>query len=158
VRARTALEASKPAGFDEVLLVAPGGGLLEGTQTNFFAVQGGRVLTAGGADVLGGSVRRLVLEVCAAEGIPVDASAPPLLRDARAWSGAFLTSTSRLVLPVDALAYKHDAVVEGGGGNEPAGASPLVEVAIPSASDALVALLERLVADAVAEHSVPLPV
>jgi branched-subunit amino acid aminotransferase/4-amino-4-deoxychorismate lyase len=127
VAARSALEAAKPRDCEEVLLVEGGGGggggggaVLEGTQTNFFAVVRGGVLRTAGEDrVLAGTVRRLVLEVCAREGVPVVLEAPPLagLRadgepgggkeeaEAEAWEACFLTSTSRLVLPVDEIEW-----------------------------------------------------
>jgi hypothetical protein len=63
------------------------------------SAQDGVVYTAG-SGVLEGTVRRLVLEVCATNGIPVSVTAPRL-SDIDQWDGAFLTSTSRLVLPID---------------------------------------------------------
>jgi branched-subunit amino acid aminotransferase/4-amino-4-deoxychorismate lyase len=50
--------------------------------------------------VLEGTVRRLILQVCAAEGIPVDET-PPRLASLGSWQGALISSTSRLALPVD---------------------------------------------------------
>jgi len=52
--------------------------------------------------VLAGTVRRLLLEVCEREGIPV-CMEPPVLADAGAWEGALISSTSRLLLPIDEL-------------------------------------------------------
>jgi len=88
---------------EEVLLADPATGeVLEGLSSNFFAVVGGAVHTAPAPEqVLGGTVRAAALAACAAEGVPVIGAAPRL-RDA--WEGAFLTSTSRLVLPLDAVA------------------------------------------------------
>ena len=51
---------------------------------------------------LEGTVRRLLLEVCEREGIPVVLT-PPQLADAARWEGAMISSTSRLLLPVDEL-------------------------------------------------------
>jgi branched-subunit amino acid aminotransferase/4-amino-4-deoxychorismate lyase len=45
-----------------------------------------------------------ILQVCAAEGIPVHLR-PPLLREVDTWEGAFITSTSRLLLPLHELVY-----------------------------------------------------
>ena len=75
------------------------GALPEGTQTNFFAVLGGTLYTVGDG-VLEGTVRRVVLEVCARDGIPVELVAPNVA-DVMDWDGAFVSSTSRLVLPID---------------------------------------------------------
>ena len=103
IAGRVELERLKSADVEEVILVGEGGALLEGLQTNFFVVtHSGRVQTADGGEVLLGTVRTLVLEVCASAGIPVD-ECPPRLADAATWQGAFLTSTSRLVLPIDEL-------------------------------------------------------
>lgn len=94
VHQRAALEEVKTGSVDEVLLMADTGAVVEGTQTNFFALQGGKVYTAD-AGVLHGTVRAVVLDVCKANGIPVVLK-PPNLGSAHAWEGAFVSSTSRL--------------------------------------------------------------
>ena len=101
IRQRQGLEDEKPAHVDEVVMMAEDGGLPEGTQTNFFAVKGGTLFTAGDG-VLEGTVRRVVLEVCERDGIPVEL-VPPNVADVMAWEGAFVSSTSRLVLPIDEI-------------------------------------------------------
>lgn len=101
VRQRAALEAEKVAGVEEVVLVGAGGALMEGTQTNFFAVLDGAVHTAG-EGVLEGTVRALLLDACAAAGIPVRLQAPSLA-DLPRWEGCLIGSTSRLALPVHEL-------------------------------------------------------
>ena len=141
VRARTALEAARGADEEEVLLLDAEGCITEGTQTNLFVVDAhGTLCTAPEGAVLGGTVRRLVLELCAREGIPVSLRAPALA-DAGSWAGAFLTSTSRLVLPLDEL-----RVLEGEGGERRT-------LTLPSASCALLQRLEALVASEVEAHS-----
>lgn len=81
-----------------------GGPVLEGTQTNVFALlDDGRLYTAG-EGILEGTVRRLVLEVCSKgdSSLPEVVLEAPRLADVRGrWIGAFLSSTSRLVLPID---------------------------------------------------------
>jgi branched-subunit amino acid aminotransferase/4-amino-4-deoxychorismate lyase len=111
---RLALEAAQPKDVEELLL-SNESGILEGTQTNFFAVVGGRVQTAE-EGVLAGTVRTFVFEACAQLGIPVDC-VPPKVSDAVSgqWDGAFLSSTSRLVLPIDSLDAGDGTVVELGG-------------------------------------------
>jgi branched-subunit amino acid aminotransferase/4-amino-4-deoxychorismate lyase len=155
VAARVALEAAKPSDCEEVLLVEAaedgggGGAVLEGTQTNFFAVVRGVLRTAGEERVLAGTVRRLVLEVCAREGIPVELEAPRLagLRAdgeaaagdaAEDWEACFLSSTSRLVLPVDEVEWTRP----GGGARARRSFAP----------HPLVARVEALVAADVAAH------
>ena len=117
---------------NELLLSSADGELFEGSQTNFFAVRrrpspptpaspapggavggGGKaaeavrardcyVQTAGDGLVLGGTVRRLLLEVCEREGIAVKFEAPRL-SERDEWVACFVSSTSRLLLPIDEL-------------------------------------------------------
>lgn len=125
--------------MDEILLAeeVEGRGLcvLEGTQTNFFVVAGGAVHTAN-EGILEGTVRTLVLEVCRKEGIPVVLHAPALA-EVESWDGAFLSSTSRLVLPIDSVELP-----------PPIGSSRVWERVDP-----LVQRIESLVARDVAAHS-----
>ena len=86
---------------NEILLSTDEGEVLEGSQTNFYAVVGGEVRTAG-EGILEGTVRRIVMDVCWNEGIPVVLRLP-CLDGAGGWEGAIVSSTSRLVLPVDEL-------------------------------------------------------
>jgi branched-chain amino acid aminotransferase len=93
-----ALKRRLPPGVQEGLLVDEAGYILEGLSSNFFAVKGREIYTAG-EDVLSGITRSLVLQ--AAERIPimvklqsVHASEIPDLEE------AFLTGSSRSVLPV----------------------------------------------------------
>ena len=101
VAERAPLEALMREDMNELLLATEAGELLEGSQTNFYAICHGAVHTAG-EGVLEGTVRRLLLEVCDREGIPV-VLAPPRLPDAAVWDGALISSTSRLLLPIDRL-------------------------------------------------------
>jgi len=107
VRARISLEATKKEDVEEILLSdSSEGRVLEGTQTNVFALIDNVLYTAGGADVLEGTVRRLVIEVCELHDIPIIFEAPKLGGiDTLRWTGAFLTSTSRLVLPINEIEY-----------------------------------------------------
>jgi branched-subunit amino acid aminotransferase/4-amino-4-deoxychorismate lyase len=85
---------------NEIVLYDESGALLEGTQTNFYAIIEGKLYTAG-EGVLEGTVRRLLLQVCAAHNVPVILDPPPNIKDLRNWEGALLSSTSRLALPID---------------------------------------------------------
>lgn len=145
VRARTSLEAAKGEDVEEVLLSVAEKGrvrVLEGTQTNVFALIGDVIYTAGGSDVLEGTVRRLVLEVCDKNNIPVIQEAPVLGRHEKDWDGAFLTSTSRLVLPIDEMEWKTEAED---------GATRIVKQSF-NRSDKIT-MIERLVNEAVESHS-----
>lgn len=106
VAERAPLEALMRPDMNELLLASDAGELLEGSQTNFYAIIDGAVHTAG-EGVLAGTVRRLLLEVCEREGIPVVLS-PPTLQSASAWEGALISSTSRLLLPIDKLYTPHE--------------------------------------------------
>ena len=137
-----ALEA---AGAEEALLVTRNGEIYEGTQTNFFALAAdGTLETAPDGDVLAGTVRRVVLEVAEREGLCPVVLRAPKLADARTWRGAFLTSTSRLVMPIDTLLLPATASESGEG---------IRAMAIALPRDAIVARLEALTLAAVDAHS-----
>lgn len=103
VREAAALEADKAADVEEIVLLGPDGTLLEGVTSNFFAVYSDAIWTAP-SGVLEGTVRNLLLKTCQEKGVPVRLEAPPL-SSASEWGGAFITSTSRLVLPADAVSW-----------------------------------------------------
>ena len=52
-------------------------------------------------------MRDVAIEACKREGIPVVLQ-PPNAADVADWDGAFVSSTSRLVLPVDEIEYEVD--------------------------------------------------
>ena len=100
VRDREGLEKRKPADANEVVLVDDEGRLLEGLSSNFYALyDDGTLHTAPEGMVLGGTVRKVVLEVCEREGIEVVLE-PPSVNDADRFVAAFVSSTSRLLLPL----------------------------------------------------------
>lgn len=134
--------ASTAGPLNELLLVSEAGELLEGSQTNFFALVDGCVVTAG-EGVLAGTVRRLLFEVCEREGIPVKL-APPNLADATQWEGALISSTSRLMLPIEELYVPAEG--------SPATTSDL-RVKFDNAPGSLAARLRDLVASEVVQHS-----
>jgi branched-subunit amino acid aminotransferase/4-amino-4-deoxychorismate lyase len=101
VRERKILENEKPDDYNEVILVGDDGALFEGLSSNFFALMNGSLYTAG-SGVLLGSVREAVLRVAESMNIPVVLEAP-LLEDIGKWEAAFISSTSRLLLPIDQL-------------------------------------------------------
>lgn len=87
-----------PKGINEVVMVGENGRMLEGLSSNFFAVKGGVVYTDDGHG-LAGITRKHVLEIvrelkipCTLEGV--------LYTDVPILEEAFITSTSRGVLPV----------------------------------------------------------
>ncbi|WIA18133.1 hypothetical protein OEZ85_009609 [Tetradesmus obliquus] len=105
VRQRQALEQQQPRDVNEIILMGPDGSLTEGLTSNFFVVSAaGEVVTAN-EGALNGTVREVVLQVCDDRGIPVVLAAPSL-KDMDSWQGAFISSTSRLLLPVCEVAYQ----------------------------------------------------
>jgi Amino-transferase class IV len=82
------------------------GAVMEGLTSNVFAVVDDAIVTAGDG-VLMGTVRRLILNVCQANGIPVR-EAPPNLDDVASWQGCIVSSTSRLSLPVAEIQVCND--------------------------------------------------
>ncbi len=86
---------------NEIILPSPEGELLEGNSSNFFAVMGGAVWTAG-KGVVEGTLRKILLEVCKDEGVPVKL-VPPKIEDLPKFEAALISSTSRLVLPVNKI-------------------------------------------------------
>lgn len=83
---------------EEAVLLGPQGELLEGLSSNFFAVQAGQLWTSG-EGVLSGVTRSLLLECARQHGIPVLLQ-PVFLDDIAAIDEAFITSSSRGVMPV----------------------------------------------------------
>ncbi|CEO97925.1 Amino-transferase class IV [Plasmodiophora brassicae] len=92
---RTAPEA------DDVVLVNDEGAVLEGLSSNFFVIGADQVVqTAPVRDgVLAGSIREIVMHVCRQHDIGI-VERSPSWSSRSSWFGAFLTSTSRLVLPI----------------------------------------------------------
>lgn len=88
------------------------GTISEGLSSNFFAVSadGTAVITAPEGTVLNGTVRAMVLRACAELHIPVLQECPRVPPDGQynsdaAWSGAFVTSTTRMVLDIDTIHF-----------------------------------------------------
>ncbi len=90
-------QARLPDWAHEGMMADSAGRLLEGLSSNFFAVKGGALRTAGTGIILG-TVRAVVLEL--AIGLAPIVSEPVRLDELRAVSECFITSVSREVLPV----------------------------------------------------------
>lgn len=99
VRERAALESQQTEDIEELIMCDPvQGHLLEGLSSNFFVYINKHIQTAE-KEVLQGSVRAAAIQAAAHLNIPVSLTAPNL-NESNQWQGAFLTSTSRLLLPV----------------------------------------------------------
>jgi branched-chain amino acid aminotransferase len=91
-------------GFEEVLMVDDSENILEGLTSNFYAVMDGEIWTAG-QEVLLGITRQMVLLLAHEAGFKVQLKAPKL-SDLPRFTEAFITSTSRAVLPVTEIDFK----------------------------------------------------
>ncbi len=92
------LEAQR-AGADEALMLDTNGAVATCNSTNFFIVNGGEVWTSTGLHCLNGITRRLVLELCSAEGIPAHEK-DFTLDDVYGADESFVTGTFGGITPV----------------------------------------------------------
>ncbi len=86
------------AGAHEGLL-AHGGHIYEGASSNLFAVRDGCILTPPEETILSGVTREIVLRLAGEQDIPVSYELLPE-GDVSRWDEAFITSTSRHVMPL----------------------------------------------------------
>ena len=100
MRQRQALEESRSPDTYETFLLDEDGAILEGAGSNFYAIIGGELRTAG-TGVLAGISRRVVLDIRAGI-IPLRLQAPRLDELPR-FAEAFLSSSSRGIIPVVAI-------------------------------------------------------
>ena len=92
------LRSALPPDVNEAIMLDSNGCFQEGLSSNFFAVIAGTVWTAE-QDVLEGITRSLVLEAVQKAELPLRLE-PPRLVDLSSFDEAFITSSSRGVLPV----------------------------------------------------------
>ena len=92
------IQATK-AGADEALMLDPTGAVSTCNATNFFIVIRGEVWTSTGVYCMNGITRRMVLELCRAEGIPC-AERAFSLTDVYGAQEAFVTGTFGGLTPV----------------------------------------------------------
>jgi branched-subunit amino acid aminotransferase/4-amino-4-deoxychorismate lyase len=98
---RRPAEGGTPTNFESVL-VSPEGQLLEGVMSNFFAVRGGKVLTAPESGVLPGITRGIVLELARKLGLPYGEQ--PIQREEIAsLQEAFFSTSVRSIVPIVGL-------------------------------------------------------
>jgi branched-subunit amino acid aminotransferase/4-amino-4-deoxychorismate lyase len=82
--------------------------LYEGMASNFLAVMNNTVYCASLDHVLLGSILKIVVDICKKHDIAFKWEFPKL-EDAKQgkWEGCFITSTSRLLLPIEAIYIGH---------------------------------------------------
>ncbi|CAO3700172.1 unnamed protein product [Rhizopus stolonifer] len=105
VEERQELEENKPPEINEVLLVHEDQ-VYEGMSSNFLAIkivnQKPVLICAGLEHVLLGTILKIVMTICEKENIEIVWDFPRL-KEANEWEGCFITSTSRLLLPVETI-------------------------------------------------------
>ena len=74
--------------------------LYEGASCNLFVIRDGTLFTAPLESVLPGTMQRVLEQVCEEQGIPVVYDFPKCTEVDR-WDAAFLTSTSRVLVPIE---------------------------------------------------------
>ncbi len=94
-----ARHAAQAAGEHEGLLVDAVGNVREGASSTFYAVQDGALLIPPPEDILEGVTLQIVLDLAEEAAIPVRRVRLPLA-ERNGWDEAFLTSTSRHILPL----------------------------------------------------------
>ncbi|KAF9923798.1 Sulfhydryl oxidase 1 [Linnemannia zychae] len=107
---------------EAVLLDETSQNLYEGLSSNFFVYDKAQqaIITAPLDSVLQGTILKIVLAVCENQKIPVQFKFPNL-KDINNWEGAFITSTSRLVLPIETMVLP-------GGSEKQFQESPVIEL------------------------------
>ncbi|KAI7879495.1 D-aminoacid aminotransferase-like PLP-dependent enzyme [Lichtheimia hyalospora FSU 10163] len=112
VKERATMNDTKGDDVNEVVLSDDSGNLYEGMSSNFFIVKRRHdgqpvVVCAPLEHILLGTVMKIVMTVCEKHQIPIEWTFPQAL-DARnnKWEGCFITSTSRLLLPIEAVYFK----------------------------------------------------
>jgi branched-chain amino acid aminotransferase len=93
-----AIRQQHPEDVNDFLMVEDDGFILEGLNSNFFAVRSGEVFTAG-ENILSGITREIVLNIVRESKLPCSLS-PIHIVDLNKLDEAFLTSASRSVLPI----------------------------------------------------------
>jgi branched-chain amino acid aminotransferase len=97
-----AKNAARASNAHEALLVNFRDEITEGATSNFFAVSGGKILHAPEMEILTGVTMSLVLEIAEKIGITTEERPLPV-DEIESWDEAFITSTSRKVLPVTSI-------------------------------------------------------
>lgn len=100
---RKVLEAEKGSKVNEIVMQSEkNNSLYEGLSSNFFVIQNNSIVTAPEHAVLAGTIQQLVIQCCKSNNIPIIRDFPQV-NELDQWEACFLTSTSRLLLPIDCI-------------------------------------------------------
>jgi len=76
--------------------------MYEGLSSNFGVIQNGVLVTAPQATVLPGVTLQIILQTCEKIKLPVEFRAPNI-NDIDKFEGAFISSTSRMLMPINTI-------------------------------------------------------
>eukprot|EP00833_Pecoramyces_ruminatium_P006681 jgi/Orpsp1_1/1180713/evm.model.c7180000074409.1 len=93
--------------LNEIVMYDSQGNLYEGLSSNFYIYYDNTIIIAPEDAVLEGTIGKMVFKGCKEMNIQVKREFPKI-EDIKKWSGAFITSTSRLVLPITKFYYKDE--------------------------------------------------
>eukprot|EP00761_Pharyngomonas_kirbyi_P014274 gb/GECH01014304.1/.p1 GENE.gb/GECH01014304.1/~~gb/GECH01014304.1/.p1 ORF type:complete len:160 (+),score=39.86 gb/GECH01014304.1/:1-480(+) len=96
---RKEIEDNKPEECNEVIMCNNQGYIYEGLSSNVIAVHNDGTLVTANEGILHGTIRNEILDICKEKNHPVKLE-PPNLLDLNQWKEIWVTSTSRLILPV----------------------------------------------------------
>lgn len=114
MKQKTELEKTMADTFEETLLVSGNNSdeIYEGLSSNFFVIRNGCLYVAPEGTILLGTIMKHVLDACEKLNITVIRE-PPSLKYLDEWSSCFITSTSRLVLPIQKICFPdHPSIPE----------------------------------------------
>ncbi|KAK8792879.1 hypothetical protein WA158_005043 [Blastocystis sp. Blastoise] len=109
VKNRSVIYSQLASDIEEILLYTNEGEVLEGSQSNCFIIQDGTIHTAN-EGILNGTVREMVLHLIRKYNIPLSFE-PCNIHDINKWEGAFITSTSRWIMNINAI-KENDQVIK----------------------------------------------
>lgn len=97
-----AYKKAKAAGCYDALLINKNNEITEGTRTNFFCIKGMTLYSPPQREILSGIMRKALGQVALQNGFKLEEK-KILLSDVSMYDGAFLTSTSSLVMPISKI-------------------------------------------------------
>ncbi|KAL0477157.1 hypothetical protein AKO1_005930 [Acrasis kona] len=110
VEQRKSVTDNKTKNSNEVLLCEDDGNVREGSSSNFFVLKDDGVLYTANEGILQGTVQILLLENVVDQLSQKVTFGIPNLCDLTKWKEAFVTSTSRLILPIHSFVISPDCI------------------------------------------------